>query len=98
VVDNQVKHGGKYACRIQQVKGGTFASVTSGLKPELVAGKRLRLSGMMKLEDVKGYAGLWMRSDVGDQVAATFYNMQDQQIVGTRDWQPWVAWSRRSII
>ena len=89
LLDSDVKHGGTHACRIKQNGKGVFASVTSSLSPERVRGKTLRLSGMIKLEGVSNFSGLWMRSDVGDRAAATFYNMQDQKINGTKDWQPY---------
>jgi hypothetical protein len=49
-------------------------------------GKRLRMSGWVKAESVKRWAGLWMRVDGQTGGSLAFDNMQSRPIVGTRDW------------
>ena len=48
-------------------------------------GQRLRLSAHVKSENVKDWAGLWMRID-RDKKAVAFDNMQNRPIRGSRPW------------
>jgi hypothetical protein len=49
-------------------------------------GKHIMLSGYVKSEDVKEWAGLWMRIDACGKVVG-FDNMQNRPITGDSDWQ-----------
>lgn len=54
-------------------------------------GKRIRMSGWLKTEDVTGWAGLWFRVDgVGSNDWLSFDNMQDglndRSVIGTTEW------------
>ena len=50
-------------------------------------GKRLRLSAFVKTQDIKDWAGVWMRVDGPEQGRSlAFDNMQDRPIKGTADW------------
>jgi hypothetical protein len=49
------------------------------------AGKRVRLRGWVKSQDVGDWAGLWMRVDTGRETVA-FDNMQDRRIKGAQPW------------
>jgi hypothetical protein len=50
-------------------------------------GKRVRLTGFVKSQDVKEWAGLWMRVDEGPKRAVAFDNMYNRGIRGTTDWK-----------
>lgn len=52
----------------------------------------MRLSAYMKSEDVKGWAGLWMRVD-GDSArdVLAFDNMQDRALTGTAAWKKYAV-------
>jgi hypothetical protein len=50
-------------------------------------GKRVRLTGFVKSQDVKEWAGLWMRVDEGPKRAVAFDNMSSRAIKGTTDWK-----------
>ncbi len=50
------------------------------------AGKRVKLTGSVKTEEVGGWAGLWMRVNKGSTVVS-FDNMMDRPIKGTTTWQ-----------
>jgi len=84
--DNKTKHQGEWSCRIKSISDGDFGTVTGMLMPELVAGKRIRYSGYMKLENVTGFAGLWFRADVKGRAPA-FDNMGGKNIHGTIGWK-----------
>ncbi len=49
-------------------------------------GKRLRLSGALKTNDVKIWAGLWMRIDGPADERLGFDNMSNRRITGSTDW------------
>ena len=50
--------------------------------------KRMRYSAVVKSEEVKEWAGLWMRIDGPVQGKSLgFDNMQNRPIAGTTDWQ-----------
>jgi len=65
-----------------------FGTLMQSLRAEQYKGKRVRLSGLVKSEEVVGWAGLWMRVDQGKDVVA-FDNMQDRAIKATTAWQPY---------
>jgi hypothetical protein len=63
-----------------------FGTLMQQFTAEQYLGKKVRLSGVVKSDEVKGWAGLWMRVDRGKEVVA-FDNMEDRAIKGTTDWQ-----------
>ena len=55
--------------------------------PDKFLGKRVRMTGYIKSENVTGWAGLWMRVDQKDSnKALSFDNMQDRAVKGTTEW------------
>lgn len=51
-------------------------------------GKRIRMTGYMKSEDVKGSAGFWLRVDKeSSKEDLSFDNMHDRAVKGTTDWK-----------
>jgi hypothetical protein len=63
-----------------------FATLMQRVTAEQYKGKRIRLSGLLKSQDVVGWAGLWMRVDQRKDAVA-FDNMQDRSIKGTTGWR-----------
>lgn len=63
-----------------------FGTLMQSINAEGYRGKKVRLSGLVKSEEVLGWAGLWMRVDQGESMVA-FDNMQDRPIKGTTGWQ-----------
>jgi|SRR5271157_5668609 len=63
-----------------------FGTLMQSMNADQYKGKRVRLSGLVKSEEVLGWAGLWMRVDQGKSMVA-FDNMQDRAIKGTTSWQ-----------
>ena len=57
------------------------------IKAENYLGKRLRLSGYIKSEDVEGWSGMWMRIDGENYMQMGFDNMRNRPIKGTSDWK-----------
>lgn len=63
-----------------------FGALIQTLKPESYAGKRIRLRANIKVENVKHWAGLWLRIDKGKNAVA-FDNMGSRPIKGSREWK-----------
>ena len=55
-------------------------------KAETYRGKRLKMSASAKAENVRNWAGFWMRVDSQESNAVSFDNMQDRPISGSIDW------------
>lgn len=91
-LDSMTKQSGKTSLRITYK--GRFDNdfgVFTGLIPiDSVKGKKVKLSGYIKTEDVKdGYAGLWLRVNGGeleDYKILSFDNMHDRGIKDSTDW------------
>lgn len=59
----------------------------NSLPPEFL-GKKIRMTAYMKSENVKDWAGFWLRIDQPDKDAPkSFDNMHDRSIKGTTDWK-----------
>jgi hypothetical protein len=63
-----------------------FGTLMQGINAEQYKGNTVRLSALVKSEEVTGWAGLWMRVDKGAEPLA-FDNMQKRPIIGTTGWQ-----------
>lgn len=66
-------------------KGNGFGTLMQSINAVNYAGKRVRLQGWVKSEDIGDWAGLWMRVDKGRETVA-FDNMQDRGIKGGQPW------------
>jgi hypothetical protein len=86
-IDSVVKQHGRYSLSIEKgIGAGQFGVSNLYIKP-VFSGKRIRLTGYVKTENItNGFAGLWMRVD-GPGGAIAFDNMQSRGITGTTDWQ-----------
>lgn len=84
--DNIVAHNGRWSVRLQRdaQSAQTFSVITRTL-PVDFQGHTVELLGYLKLKDVSGNAGLWIRQDDDDGLIS-LENMQSQQVAGTRDW------------
>lgn len=84
--DDKVFHGDARAGRIERTadSASTFSTFTASI-PMDFAGSTLTLRGFLRTEDVKDWAGLWMRED-GENNLLAFDNMQNRSVKGTTDW------------
>jgi hypothetical protein len=64
---------------------GGFGTLMQSIDSSRFAGKRVRLRAWVKSQDVRQWAGMWMRVDKQQAVVA-FDNMQDRPITGTQSW------------
>lgn len=94
----------KYEMGIDRGKGrngGSCATIKSGKNkisgfgtlmqtslPDKYLGKRVRMTGYMKSEDVNKWAGFWLRVDqAGSSRSIAFDNMSERPVKGTTDWK-----------
>ncbi len=89
-VDSSVQHEQQNAMTIKssdaEVEG--FGTLMQNTKPEKYKGKRIRMTGYMKSNEVTDWAGFWLRVDqAGSQQILSFDNMEDRAIKGTTDWK-----------
>src|SRR6516162_222475 len=84
--DDKIVHGGHWATRLERKADspGRFSNIHRAI-PMDFAGKTVELRGFLRLEDVTGYAGFWMREDADGSTVA-FDNMQSRKLKGTSDW------------
>src|SRR5882762_6420088 len=86
-LDSVIKQNGRYSLSIEKGTGDGQFGVTNLYINPVFSGKRVRLTGYIKTENItEGFAGLWMRVDGSSGVLA-FDNMQSRGIKGTTDWQ-----------
>ena len=88
--DHSFAHAGKASGYLKSkvVKPAGFGTLMQMCKGEEFHGKRVRMSAWIKSENVRSWAGLWMRVDgtEANQMLA-FDNMQSRPIKGTSDWK-----------
>jgi hypothetical protein len=84
--DYSISHTGRWSMRLQRdaQSAGTFSVITRSLPVDFQGGI-VELRGYLRLQDVSGNAGLWLRQDAEGQMLA-LENMQSQQVKGTHDW------------
>jgi C-terminal processing protease CtpA/Prc len=85
-LDSVSVHSGRYSGRLERTDSSAtqFSSFAYPL-PRDFDGNTLELRGWLKLENVKGTAGLWQRQD-GAVGVEQFDNMAQRNLHGTVDW------------
>jgi hypothetical protein len=92
-IDKGAGQDGKNAATIKstakKIKG--FGTLMQNCLPDKYLGKRVRMTGLVKTQDVSHWAGLWFRIDEkGSTKSLGFDNMKDgkkdRSIRGTTDW------------
>jgi C-terminal processing protease CtpA/Prc len=85
--DRSVVHGGQWSARIERNADSPAAFSNFRVHiPIDFLGTTMELRGFLRTEDVKGFAGLWMREDGAVVKNLALDNMQSQRVNGTRDW------------
>ena len=76
-----------YLKSIEKIDKG-FGTISRGFAPGDYLGKRVRLSGYIKIQDVVNHAAMWMRVDGRDpNNPLAFDNMYKRNLKGTNDWK-----------
>jgi hypothetical protein len=88
--DTNIRRSGKASATIKAKPTAVkdqFTTMMQSIRADNFRGKRVRLSGYIKTENVGNYAGMWMRVDGADMKMLDFDNMTDRPIKGTTDWK-----------
>jgi hypothetical protein len=87
--DKSVKRSGQASgfLKSKEPKIEGFGTLMQTIGPSRYAGKRLRLSAAVKVDQVAAWAGLWLRIDGNGSSPLAFDNMEERPIVGTADWK-----------
>lgn len=86
--DDAMKREGRTAVALKaRPEPQGFGTVMARAAADPYRGKKLRLSAIVKCQDVAQAAGLWMRVDGRGTRPLAFANMGDRPIRGTLDWQ-----------
>jgi hypothetical protein len=64
-----------------------FGTLMQTIPAKKYLGKRLKMSGFVKTENVSGWSGLWMRIDGNNKNTLGFDNMENRSITGTTAWK-----------
>lgn len=89
-LDSKVFYSGSSSATIsskeKKIKG--FGTLMQTCSAKEYLGKRVKMTGYVKTENVKGWTGLWLRIDgeKGTRCLA-MDNMGDRKIKGTNDWK-----------
>lgn len=88
---DRVAHSGASSLRFHANGDGRFASSAVSTDATPLRGKRVRLHGWVKTDGVgaPGYAGVWLRTDGGADMA--FDNMAGRGLTGTNGWREAIA-------
>jgi len=88
-IDKSAGQDGKNAATIKSIEKDIsgFGTLMQQCKPGKYLGKRIKMTGYVKTENVENWAGLWCRIDQnGSTEPLAFDNMNDRQIKGTTAW------------
>lgn len=86
-VDSRTMHDGLPSAFLTSVaRGNGFGTLMQSISAANYTGKRVR--GWVRVQDVRDWAGLWMRVDRGKSIVA-FDNMQNREMSGTQPWNPY---------
>ena len=89
-IDKGAGMEGKNCASIKSVekKIEGFGTLMQSFNPDNYLGKKTRMTGFIKSENVKDWAGFWMRVDSKDiKKSLSFDNMADRPVKGTTDWK-----------
>ena len=85
-VDRSDVHDGLPSAYLASLADGKgFGTLMQSIDATNYAGRRVRLRGWVKSQDVSDWAGLWMRVDK-DHKTLAFDNMQNRAIKGVQPW------------
>ena len=88
--DSKVFHSGSSSAFIRSNQSSIqgFGTLMQTFKADMYFGKRVRMTGFIKTEDVKTWSSMWMRVDdkANPTQSLAFDNMANRSIKGTTDW------------
>ena len=88
-IDKGAGQDGKNAATIKSIEKDIdgFGTLMQQTKPDKYLGKRIKMTGYVKTENVAYSSGLWFRVDqAGSKEPISFDNMHERPIKGTTGW------------
>ncbi len=89
--DSKIAHSGSSSAYVHsnQATIQGFGTLMQTFKADVYFGKRVRMTGYVRTEDVKNFAGMWMRVDdkANPNQPLAFDNMSNRPMKGTADWK-----------
>ncbi len=88
-IDREQVHQGNASAYLESLtvdENDQFATLMQQVNADKYKGKRIKLSGFIKSENVATFSGLWMRVDSASEDLLQFDNMHDRPITGTNNW------------
>lgn len=88
-IDKGAGMDGKNCASIKSIKKNIngFGTLMQSFNSDSYVGKKIKMTGYMKSENVKDWAGFWMRVDEkGVRRSLAFDNMAERPVKGTSDW------------
>lgn len=88
-LDTQTFHSGSASGFLKSIKEkpAGFGTLMQEFVADAYKGKRMKFSAFVKSEDVKGWAGLWMRVEGAGHDVLGFDNMKNRTITGSINWK-----------
>ncbi|MGZ4033559.1 MAG: hypothetical protein ACXVPU_00580 [Bacteroidia bacterium] len=89
-LDKGAGQNGSNAATIKNLadKPKAFGTMLQSFAPDKFLGKRIKMTGYMKSQDVISWAGFWLRVDqANSKESLSFDNMGDRPVKGTSDWK-----------
>jgi len=95
-IDRRARVDGQRVAQLRSVGDddpGGFGTLMQTIAADVYRGQRVRFSGLVRADEVAGWAGLWLRVD-GPHGSAplAFDNMRERPISGT------TAWTRHQVV
>jgi hypothetical protein len=89
-IDSTIKHETKFSVTLkskdEDISG--FATLMQNMNPEKYLGKRVRMTGYLKSQEVVDWSGFWFRVDQANSTQfLAFDNMLNRAISGDTDWK-----------
>ncbi|KAB2878597.1 hypothetical protein F9K33_12435 [bacterium] len=89
--DTKIFHSGKSSAFMQSNKETIqgFGTLMQTIKADSYLGKRVRMTGYIKVDNINGMAAMWMRVDSKDTppIQLSFDNMSNRGISSASDWK-----------
>ncbi|MDG2433607.1 hypothetical protein [Flavobacterium sp.] len=76
-----------YSIKSLKPKISGFGNIMKSMASDEYKGKTVKMTGYIKSENVKSWAGLWMRVDYYSTDVLAFDNMRNRGIKRTKDWE-----------
>lgn len=88
-LDNSIFQNGNKSAYMESIESeiNGFGTLMQTCSADKYLGKKVRMSGFIKTENISNWVGMWLRIDpIKSPSSEYFDNMRDRQIKGTTNW------------